>query len=99
MRLTEPQHEFLDAIRHDRTVFKYRDGALAGRRPDDAEKIEFLADLIAGLIASLAVPALGVGLGGLPWGVVRPIVLDWARRLRADCVVRLYWPGSERRRN
>jgi hypothetical protein len=50
-------------------------------------------------IASLAVPALGSGCGGLSFeSVVRPMIQAWAARLRSDLAVRLYWPGSERRK-
>ena len=41
-------------------------------------------------LRSVAVPALGGGLGGLQWPVVRPMLEDWAAP--APFEVRLYPP-------
>lgn len=41
-------------------------------------------------LRSLAVPALGCGLGGLPWFLVRPMLEQWAASAPFD--VRLYPP-------
>ncbi len=64
----------------------------------DASKAE---DIIAGLRAlvveardlhldSLAVPALGCGLGGLDWALVRPLMEMWLMQLQCD--VQVYGP-------
>lgn len=42
-------------------------------------------------IASVAIPALGCGLGGLDWDKVRPLMLDAAARMQCD-VVKIYEP-------
>jgi O-acetyl-ADP-ribose deacetylase (regulator of RNase III) len=41
-------------------------------------------------IKSLAIPALGCGLGGLPWGIVGPILCNYLKKL--DIPVSLYLP-------
>ena len=51
-------------------------------------------------IASLAIPALGAGLGGLPWDDVLPLILATAERLAARGVrVEVYPPHEERKRD
>ena len=50
-------------------------------------------------IASLAIPAIGAGLGGLPWDAVLPLILATAGRLSARGVrVEVYPPHEERGR-
>jgi len=44
-------------------------------------------------IGSVAIPALGCGLGGLNWADVRPLIVDAATRL-PDVDVRLYPPSG-----
>ena len=38
-------------------------------------------------IRSIAIPAIGCGLGGLPWSEVRPLILAAAERMSCDRVV------------
>jgi len=45
-------------------------------------------------IKSLAIPALGCGLGWLPWGEVGPILCDYLQRL--DILINLYLPLERR---
>lgn len=67
-----------------------------------------LADIESGLddlirvidelkIASVAVPPLGCGNGGLDWSVVRPLIIERLGVL--DCDVRLYGPGTPNAEN
>ena len=50
-------------------------------------------------IASIAIPALGAGLGGLPWDDVRPLIMATEERLSARGVrVEVYPPHEDRKR-
>ena len=65
------------------------------RQPSRLEWIQAglgaLLDAVVSLdLRSVAVPALGCGLGGLSWAVVRPMLEDWA--VSAPFDVRLYPP-------
>ena len=67
------------------------------RIDDIARGLEDLARIItAHAIGSVAVPALGCGLGGLPWPQVKRITLE---RLAAcpDAAIRLYKPAATAR--
>lgn len=46
-------------------------------------------------IASIGIPALGCGEGGLDWSDVLPLMLDAAERMRCD-VVKVYEPMEKR---
>lgn len=47
------------------------------------------------VIRSVAVPALGCGLGGLPWDTVRPLIEQFAVALPDDFRVEIYPPNAE----
>jgi len=62
------------------------------RRPSRLEWIEsglefLLADVRQLSILSIAMPALGCGLGGLPWSEVRPLIEHFALSTRAQVMV------------
>ncbi|MFI6097308.1 macro domain-containing protein [Lentzea sp. NPDC051213] len=60
---------------------------------DVADGLDDLARVIAELgIRSIAVPALGAGLGGLNWDAVEPLIVEKLGSL--DATVTLYRPGS-----
>lgn len=44
-------------------------------------------------IQSIAIPALGCGLGGLTWDVVCQAIIDRFRPLEEHVRVRIYWPS------
>ncbi|MEJ3652524.1 macro domain-containing protein [Actinomycetes bacterium KLBMP 9759] len=68
----------------------------ASRLPDIANGLQDLVATIRRLdITSIAVPALGCGLGGLRWTDVRPLILDALGGLDVDVVV--YEPAEPHR--
>jgi len=67
----------------------------ASRLEDVAASLVPLADLLGRqAVASVAIPALGCGLGGLAWADVRPLIVEALGGL--DCDVMLYGPQEER---
>lgn len=82
-------------IIHFPTKNHWRDGSLLPKiklgLSDLAKVVGQLRE--AGVPArSMAIPALGAGLGGLPWGAVRKAVYDALGELDMD--IRLYVPAS-----
>lgn len=62
-----------------------------------AQQIRYYADpQWSRRIRSVALPALGCGLGGLDWAVVRPMIEAWAHTLPDDIDVTLYEPEDYR---
>ena len=67
------------------------------RRWQENSKLEYIAigmyNLVTRIqelnITSVAIPALGCGLGGLDWGDVRPVILERLQKLPADSDVRV----------
>jgi O-acetyl-ADP-ribose deacetylase (regulator of RNase III) len=58
--------------------------------------VDFVAQLVARDIESVAVPALGCGLGGLAWTDVRPLIADACRAI-PDVRVELFAPATSPR--
>ncbi len=67
----------------------------------DASRIEWVRSVLTDIEddteqsphRSLAIPALGCGLGGLPWADVEPLILASATRMAANgCAVKVYPP-------
>ena len=44
-------------------------------------------------IKSIAIPALGCGLGELDWNIIKPILVDWAQEVVPDVEIWLYEPS------
>lgn len=78
--------EFLTIVNFP-TKVDYREDSVLGSVETGMEALQQWTETAKKRVKSIAIPALGCGLGGLEWSVVEPVILKYAETLPCDVLI------------